>query len=139
MDPPRWHLRYDNFKRAMGRFDEAILGLRSGNQSLLESEGTIQRFEYTLELAWKTMRDWLGSSGVAVDVASAPNVFRAAFSSGLIDDGDSWVRGMRDRNELSHEYREASFQRVLAAIDATYYPLFKLLEARLQAEYDAGN
>lgn len=73
----------------MGRFDEAILGLRSGTQSLLESEGTIQRFEYTWELAWKTMRDWLRSSGIAIDVASTPNVFRAAFSVGLIDDGDS--------------------------------------------------
>lgn len=135
----RWHLRFENYKRALRKLDEAVAGLRSGTQSRLESEGTIQRFEYTWELAWKSMRDWLRASGHGHEVPSAKNVIRMAFSVSLIANGDDWIEAMKDRNELSHEYRESAFDRVLAAIDSTYHRIFLALEARLQAEYDAGN
>ena len=52
----RWHYRFDNYRRAFLLLQEAIELERPLTQ--LEKEGIIQRFEYTMELAWKTLKDW---------------------------------------------------------------------------------
>lgn len=61
----RWQQRFDNFDRALGLLREALAnGPAALNQ--LEKEGVVQRFEYTLELAWKTIKDYLEGSGVVL-------------------------------------------------------------------------
>ena len=63
----RWQQRFDNFDRALGLLREALAnGPAALNQ--LEKEGVVQRFEYTLELAWKTIKDYLEESGVVLTV-----------------------------------------------------------------------
>ena len=61
----RWQQRFDNFDRALGLLREALAnGPAALNQ--LEKEGVVQRFEYTLDLAWKTIEDYLEESGVVL-------------------------------------------------------------------------
>ncbi len=61
----RWQQRFDNFDRALGLLREALAnGPAALNQ--LEKEGVVQRFEYTLELAWKTIKDYLEESRVVL-------------------------------------------------------------------------
>ena len=52
---PRWQYRFDNYKRAFVLLREALEEDRELSQ--LEQEGVIQRFEYTMELAWKVMKE----------------------------------------------------------------------------------
>jgi hypothetical protein len=61
----RWQQRFDNFDRALGLLREALAnGPAALNQ--LEKEGVVQRFEYTLELEWETIKDYLEESGVVL-------------------------------------------------------------------------
>ena len=61
----RWQQRFDNFDRALGLLREALAnGPAALNQ--LEKQGVVQRFEYTSELAWKTIEDYLEESGVVL-------------------------------------------------------------------------
>ena len=52
----RWQYRFDNFKRACFLLQEAAGRNREGGLDQLAKEGMIQRFEYCMELAWKTMK-----------------------------------------------------------------------------------
>jgi nucleotidyltransferase substrate binding protein (TIGR01987 family) len=90
-------------------------------------------------LAWKTLRDYLADNGNAVPVPSATNVIRASFQVNLIDDGDAWIAAMKARNEMSHEYNAASFERIVVEIRDVYLPLLNDVGQKLDDERAAGN
>ena len=97
----RWHYRFRNFSRAFGRLQHA---LQEGSEALneLEQEGVIQRFEYTFELAWKTLKDYLEYHGVVLDEVAPRTVIRNAYQAKLISDGERWIDMLTDRNRMSH-------------------------------------
>jgi nucleotidyltransferase substrate binding protein (TIGR01987 family) len=100
--------------------------------SQLEQEGVIQRFEYTFELAWLTLKDKLEYDGVVLATVTPRNVIREAFQAKLIEDGDTWIDMLTDRNLMSHTYDSTRFEVVIARISARY--LCILAELRLQLE-----
>ena len=139
METPRWHFRFDSFRDALAKLSEAVARLSRGELSELEREGTVQRFEYTWKLAWKTLRDYLADNGNAVNVPSAANVIRAAFQVNLIEDGDAWIMAMKARNEMSHEYNSDAFERIVVEIKDKYLPLLISVGQKLNDEYATGN
>ena len=74
----RWKYRFRNFSRAYALLREA-LEAEVKDLSQLEREGVIQRFEYTFELAWNTLKDRLEYDGVVLDTVSPRSVIRAAY------------------------------------------------------------
>lgn len=101
----RWRQRFENLLRAYTKFKSAVDAFDS--LSMLEKEGLIQRFEYTLELSWKTVKDYLESQEV---MASFPKeVIKAAFHYEIIDDGDVWMEMLQSRNLMAHTYDEKRF------------------------------
>ncbi len=88
--------------------------------SELEQGGLIQRFEYSYELAWKTMKDYLEDSGLVITPVTPRNVIKQAYSAKLIDNGQVWVNMMLHRNLLSHTYDFSKFREVLHAVVQDY-------------------
>ncbi|MGI6413307.1 MAG: nucleotidyltransferase substrate binding protein [Syntrophomonadaceae bacterium] len=124
----RWQQRYENFDKAFQQFKAAILEFARLN--VLEKEGLIQRFEYTFELAWKTLKDYLEAQGV---IATFPReVIKEAFRYELIKDGETWMDMLEKRNLLAHTYNEERFQYALRKIKEEYY------EALAQVHYYLG-
>src|SRR5438067_9616034 len=79
-------------------------------------DATIQRFEYTYELARKMIRrhlDWAGVSG-PIDLTKN-ELYREALKAGLIDDADAWLDYHQARNETSHTYEESVAEEVYQA------------------------
>jgi nucleotidyltransferase substrate binding protein (TIGR01987 family) len=72
--------------------------------SQLEKEGIIQRFEYTLELGWKTLKDKMEFDGLILDRIWPKVVIKEAFQAKCIDRIDTWLEMINDRNLLSHSY-----------------------------------
>ncbi len=68
---------------------------------MLEEKGMIQGFEFTHELARKTLKDFLESRGVQ-DLYGARDVTRKAFQTGLIQNGEVWMDMIQSRNLTSH-------------------------------------
>ena len=123
----RWKQRFSNFSRAFMLLRSALEERSLDQFSDLEQEGIIQRFEYSYELAWKTMKDYLEESGVVMNPVTPRNVIKEAFSSGIIEDGQVWVEMMLHRSLLSHTYDFSKFQQVLEAIFEHYlFALSKL-------------
>ena len=136
-DPPRWRYRFDNFSRAVERLGEAIAPMQVRPLSDLENEGVVQRFEYTWELAWKVLKDYLDAQGVVFATVTPASVLRAALGAGLIDGGDTWMKALEARNLMSHSYSRQAFERTVEEIRTGYLAIFKSLHDRLAGEIDA--
>ena len=131
--PARWQYRFRNFSRAFALLQEAAEDDPS-HLSDLEREGLIQRFEYTFELAWKTLKDRLEHDGIRIPTITPRNVIQAAFAAKMIDDGEGWIDMLTDRNAMSHEYDLGTSKRVAHDVHGRYLDLFKALWARVARE-----
>lgn len=130
----RWRQRFANYKKALSR----LLSLDRSDEawsaySELEKEGIIQRFEYTTELAWKTLQDLISHRGY-LDIKGPKPVIQQAFEMGLIVDGPGWVKLLNARNRTSHSYEEVIAEEILADILSKYVDLLSNLEKTLSAE-----
>jgi len=95
----RWKQRFENFTKAYSNLEKAT---QLTSMSELERAGLIQFFEFTFELAWKTMKDYLNSEGY--DINTPREAIKQAFQIELISDGHSWLTALDDRNTLTHTY-----------------------------------
>lgn len=132
----RWIQRAKHFDRAFALLEEAVDLARRRQLSKLEAQGLIQGFEYTHELAWNTLKDFLEDRGVR-DLYGSKDATRAAFRVGLIENGETWMAMIQSRNMTSHTYNEATADRVVAAILEQYFAEFQALRttlARLKRE-----
>ncbi len=136
-DEIRWRQRLGNFSKALLLLNEALEAKPIDEYSRLEQEGIIQRFEYTFELAWKTVKDKLYYEGY--DEKTPRAVIRRAFEVGYVteDEAELWLDSLEKRNLLSHTYNEALAQQALRLVSETYFPLLRSLHRRL--EQDAAN
>ncbi len=116
----RWQQRFQNFNRAFILLRSAFEGRSREQFSELEQEGIIQRFEYSYEFAWKTMKDYLQENGIVITPVTPRNVIKEAFAAGMIENGQVWIDMMLHRNLLAHTYDFSKFKEVLEAVENQY-------------------
>jgi len=133
-EKPRWHYRFDNFKRAYLLLSDAMDQVNERSLSQLEKEGIIQRFEYTIELAWKTMKDYLESQNIIFDQVTPRAIVKDAFAAKLILDGDTWMAALDARSKMSHTYDFKKFEEVIDAINRRYLTVISELYLKLLPE-----
>lgn len=95
--------KFENFKNALDRLKDGILKFDEANDLL--RDGLIQRFEFTFELSWKTLKVYFEDEGL-IGLNSPKAVLREAFSAGIIKNDELWLRMLNDRNLTSHIYSE---------------------------------
>lgn len=118
MDPDiRWKQRFHNFEKAFLFFDRAA---KQKSFTELEAAGLVQCFEFTFELAWKTLKDYLTEQ--AFIVQSPRETIKQAFQSNYLEDGHIWMEMLEQRNLLTHTYNEKQAQAATKLICETYYP-----------------
>ena len=133
-EKPRWQYRFDNYRRAFSLLREALELRQDRPLSDLEKEGVIQRFEYTWELAWKTIKDYLENEGVVLEKITPKAVIVAAIEARVITGKEDWMRALDDRNRMSHVYSRIVFARIITHIEQSYLSLFDRLYEKLLAE-----
>lgn len=102
----------------------------------LERQGLIQSFEFTHELAWKTLKDFLQARAVS-GLYGSKDTTREAFSQGLIADGELWMEMIRHRNLSTHTDDEAAVNEIVSAASLRYLPAFEVLARQLGERSDA--
>ncbi|MCX5751163.1 MAG: nucleotidyltransferase substrate binding protein [Candidatus Saganbacteria bacterium] len=108
-------------KEALARFEEVM---REKKNDIIR-DSAIQRFEFTFELAWKTIKAYLKEKG-AEELYFPRDVIRAAFQAGIIDDDPQWLAMIDTRNLTSHIYNQAMAEQAYAKF-SVYLPLIKKL------------
>lgn len=126
----RWKQRFENYEKALSLLREALSNVE--RLSTLEKEGTVQRFEFTFELAWKTLKDYLENNGVVLDQVMPSSVIKQAFAAKIISDGQVWIDMLRCRNLMSHTYDEAVFDQAVRDMAGRYLPALRELHGFLK-------
>lgn len=134
----RWIQRFDNYQRALHALEEAVELSRQRPLTRLEQQGLIQCFEFTHELAWKTLKDFLQYRGLS-GVIGSRDAARVAFREGLVIDGELWMEMVKSRNLTSHTYREEVADEIAGKILQQYYCAFCELKSTLANWLDDGN
>lgn len=129
----RWEQRFSNFRKALSKLGEAVSHENTNKLTELEKEGLIQRFEYTYELAWKTLQDLLIKNGYLEIVGPNP-VIEQAFQDGLIKNSLVWKKMKKSRELTSHTYNSETAEEIVENIIQSYYNILKELETRLEKE-----
>lgn len=123
----RWRQRFENFERAFLLLKTALEEKPLTAFSQLEKEGLIQRFEYSYELAWKTLKDYLEYNGIMLEQITPRYVVKKALAAKIITDGQAWIDMIEHRNLLSHTYSQAGFEQALTAISSRYVQVMEAL------------
>jgi len=108
----------ESLGNALDRFAEA---LAHPNPDEIVMDGTIQRFEFTFELFWKTLRRFLQREGV--DTASPKSTLRHAYRRGLLDREQLWLDMLEDRNRSSHVYNAEMARAIFTRLPVHYREL----------------
>ena len=119
----RWKQRFQNFEKAFFKLNEAI-ELKNPNE--LERNGLVQRFEFTLDLSWKVMKDYLQEKGF-IFKPSPKDIFRYAQENNLIDYAQALIDGLDIRNELSHDYSGEKFEKSEGTLREAVFPALSKL------------
>jgi len=120
-----------NLERALARLGEAV---QVDESNALVVDGTIQRFEFALELLWKTLKRMLEFEGV--NGAGSPRaIMKEAYAQGWLEEESVWLSMLEDRNKTSHTYDEESARKIYMNIKV-YYPVMCKLHTALKAKLD---
>jgi len=124
----RWKQRFANYQKALQQLTKFI---DKGELNELEEQGLIQAFEYTHELAWNVLRDYLIEQGNEA-IYGSRDATREAFKLNLIQEGDSWMDMIRDRNRTSHTYNQETADSIANNIKDRFFVLFVDLQQTMR-------
>ncbi len=127
----RWKQRFANYQKALLQLQNAVELSEQRALSPLEKQGVIQAFEFTHELAWNVLKDYLEDQGNQ-NVKGSKDATREAFKVALIGDGGQWMEMIQGRNISSHTYDERTADQLVNAIIKQYFPLFIALQTEME-------
>jgi len=140
----RWEQRFSNYEKALEKLHQAVEKIKTDftlddegkidDDEFLDDiikEGLIQRFEYTHELAWNVMKDFLGEIG-EVKMFGSKDATKEAFAAEMIQDGEVWMDMVQSRNKTSHTYNENTANEIFLKIMHHYHPAFLAFRDKME-------
>jgi nucleotidyltransferase substrate binding protein (TIGR01987 family) len=127
----RWKQRFMNYEKALNQLTEGIENY-GVNPSNIIKEGIIQRFEFTHELAWKVMKDFLEYEGFQ-NIMGSRSATKEAFNKDLIVEGEVWMDMIKSRNETVHTYQEKILESEYNKIVNVYYHQLILFQQKMKS------
>ena len=116
-----------DYENCLQRLEEILNRDAKKDPDLID--GTIQRFEFTFEIAWKLMREILVDRGVSVN--SPKMTIKESFREKFFKDGDGWIKMLEDRNLTSHTYKQDLAKEIYERIKNKHYILLKKLKEQM--------
>ena len=128
----RWVQRFDNYKKGLLQLSEAVVLMSQRDLSNLEKQGLVQAFEFTYELGWNLLKDYLQWQGFD-NIVGSRDTIRQSYKNGLISDGQLWMAMLQDRNRTVHTYNEETTNAIIEAVQHSYIEAFEALKQRFDA------
>ena len=119
--------KIENYKSALAQLELAIHAYTEKPCDALYRDGLIQRFEFTVELAWKSLKEYLEDQGMVLSIASPRGILKEAFAAGVISDAEQWNNILTARNLTSHVYEEETAEQIARQICTDFLPTLKKL------------
>lgn len=130
MSEERFAERRDEVANAVARLNEAVALPASD----IVRDAVLQRFEFSFELVWKTLKLFLERQGH--ECGGPRPTIKKAFSEGIIptaEEADIWLQMLEERNLTSHAYDEAVALGIYHNVARSYAPLLTEMSARIRS------
>lgn len=124
----RLEQRIETYSNAVDRLKEGL----QEEETRLAIDGILHRFEFTFELAWKTLKDYLEYMGFTEKTGSPREVIQSGFKQGIIEDGEAWIKMMIARNSLAHLYDEEESRKVYKNVKEKYIVLLQDIKEKFE-------
>ena len=121
--------KIENYQNALAQLVEAVARYQKAPEDSLYRDGLIQRFEFTVELAWKSIKEYLEDQGMVLSIASPRGILKEAYAAGVLGDGELWNSILTARNLTSHVYDEATAIGIAQQICTEFLPPLQALAA----------
>jgi nucleotidyltransferase substrate binding protein (TIGR01987 family) len=130
----RWRQRFHDFDRTVRQLTTALaLPPPHAEFADVHRAGIIKMFEFTFELAWKTLKDYLYAEGV---VAKSPRqTIQEAFQMGIVDNGHHWMEALEARSRMAHTYDDEDSIEAETVIRHNFHPMLLELHQFFQREH----
>ena len=125
----------DKYNRNLKSFEKALLQLSDAleeSESPIVRDACLQRFEFSYELLWKTLKVFLEEIH-GVRAVSPRQVFKEAFALSIIDEELTFVEMIESRNTLAHTYNEEQATKIYVKC-ADYLKAMKNVQAQLNKQ-----
>lgn len=132
MTKEQLRLKWEDYHKALNRLEIALT--KTLDEDDLYLDATIQRFEFTFELAWKLMKAVLEYEGI--EATSPRSSIREAWKQHLIGDAEKWLDMQVKRNLSSHTYNEETAQDIYRHIKEDYIDLLQDLDQEIRSRLD---
>ena len=119
--------KIENYNSALAQLEQAVAIYQKSQQDALYRDGLIQRFEFTVELSWKSLKEYLEDQGSVLAASSPRAVLKDAYAAGVIQDAERWNQILTARNITSHVYDEKTADGVAAQICNDFLPVLQAL------------
>ena len=119
--------KIENYHHALDRLEKAIAIYEKDTGDSLYRDGLIQRFEFTAELAWMSLKEYLEDQGIILGIVSPRGVLKEAYAAGVIADPEVWDDIIKARNITSHVYDEKTSISVADQIAHEFLPVLQKL------------
>jgi len=136
-DDIRWIQRFNNYQKALATLERSVIAAKERILNEMEEQGLVKGFEFTFELSWNLLKDYLESKGFK-DFHGSKDTFKLAFREGIINDGEIWMKMIDDRNRSSHTYEENIAKEIITLIISNYFFKFKELSEKINSYLPEG-
>ena len=126
--------KVDNFFRALENLREIYqYDPPRGN---VEITGLVGLYEICFEQSWKAMKELLEESGFSERKTGSPKmVIKTAYSAGMIQDEESWLGALTDRNNVTHSYNVEIAMSIIQHTKDCYVPMFDDLKKEIETDW----
>ena len=122
----RWKQRFQNFEKAYNILNRALARYEAEPEDEIVQMALVQAFEFTYELSWNTMKDYLENEGFD-EVKNSKQTIRTAFKAELIHDAEKWMEVIQKRNLASHTYNQSVLEETVQYTKEGFFPLARKL------------
>ena len=105
---------YETFKKAYLKLKEFVD----------TDNGTEKAYQYTFELFWKTLQKYMQQLEM-LDELGPGSVIRTAFQYQIIDNGPKYMAMLKDRNLITHTYKEDVAEDIYLNIKEEYIEILE--------------
>jgi len=104
--------KISNFLNAVERLQEAVTEYTKNSENTIIRDGLIQRFEFTFELSWKAIKEYLYIQGIGNGLTFPKQILKTAYENYIIQEESIWLLMLEARNKTSHVYDDKAAQRI---------------------------
>lgn len=126
--------KFENFCKALDNLQ--LVKAVKEPYDVMTTTGSVALFEICFEQSWKAMKEILLRHGYSAGQTGSPKqIVKLAYSAGMVQDQDGWLKMLDSRNDVVHSYNEEIAKGIIEDVKRNYIDLFDALKQEIEDKW----